>query len=72
MPLIVTIFLSLDEKEQLIPLTKYVERWRERQRAQTILWLSEGKVLLKLRNYKVTFLKPSGYNISAGNHTNLN
>ena len=28
---------------QLILLTKQAAHWRERQRAQTILWLSEGK-----------------------------
>lgn len=47
MLLIVTISLSLDEKEQLIHLTKHAEHWRERQRAQTILWLSEGALLYK-------------------------
>ena len=43
MPRIVTVPLSLEQREQLILLTKHAAHWRERQRAQTILWLSEGK-----------------------------
>ena len=43
MPRIVTVPLSLEQREQLILLTKHAAHWCERQRAQTILWLSEGK-----------------------------
>ncbi len=34
---------SLEQRERLIFLAKHAKHWRERQRAQTILWLSEGK-----------------------------
>lgn len=43
MPRIVTVPLSSEQQEQLIHLTKHAAHWRERQRAQSILWLSEGK-----------------------------
>lgn len=48
MPLIVKVPLTPDEKEQLIHLTKHAQHWRERQRAQTILWLSEGKTVAEV------------------------
>jgi len=48
MPRIVTVPLSLEEREQLILLTKHAAHWRERQRAQTILWLSEGKTVAEV------------------------
>ena len=43
MPRIVSVPLSLEQRERLIFLSKHAKHWRERQRAQTILWLSEGK-----------------------------
>ena len=43
MPRIVSVPLSLEQRERLIFLAKHAKHWRERQRAQTILWLSEGK-----------------------------
>ncbi|QZD33800.1 hypothetical protein ABEKA_1838 [Acinetobacter lwoffii] len=43
MPRIVSVPLSLEQRERLIFLVKHAKHWRERQRAQTILWLSEGK-----------------------------
>lgn len=42
-PRIVSVPLSLEQRERLIFLAKHAKHWRERQRAQTILWLSEGK-----------------------------
>ena len=48
MPRIVTVPLSLEQREQLILLTKHAVHWRERQRAQTILWLSEGKTVAEV------------------------
>ena len=48
MPRIVTVPLSLEQREQLILLTKNAAHWRERQRAQTILWLSEGKTVAEV------------------------
>ena len=48
MPRIVTVPLSLEQREQLILLTKHAAHWRERQRAQTILWLSEGKTVAEV------------------------
>ena len=39
---------SLEQREQLILLTKHTAHWRERQRAQTILWLSEGKTVAEV------------------------
>ena len=42
MPRIVAVPLSLEQRERLIFLVKHAKHWRERQRAQTILWLSEG------------------------------
>lgn len=48
MPRIVKVPLTTDEQEQLIHLTKHAEHWRERQRAQTILWLSEGKTVAEV------------------------
>ena len=58
MPRIVTVPLSLEQRAQLILLTKHAAHWRERQRAQTILWLSEGKMLPKLLRYKSVSQKP--------------
>ena len=43
MPRIVTIPLSSEQHERLTHMTKHAAHWRERQRAQSILWLSEGK-----------------------------
>lgn len=48
MPRIVTVPLSLEQSAQLILLTKHAAHWRERQRAQTILWLSEGKTVAEV------------------------
>ena len=48
MPRIVTVPLSLEQRAQLILLTKHAAHWRERQRAQTILWLSEGKTVAEV------------------------
>ena len=48
MPRIVTVPLSPEQREQLIHLTKQAAHWRERQRAQTILWLSEGKTVAQV------------------------
>ena len=48
MPRIVTIPLSLEQQQQLTDLTKHAAHWRERQRAQTILWLSEGKTVVEV------------------------
>ena len=48
MPRIVTVPPSLEQREQLILLTKHAAHWRERQRAQTILWLSEGKTVAEV------------------------
>ena len=48
MPRIVKVPLTPDEQEQLIHLTKQAQHWRERQRAQTILWLSEGKTVAEV------------------------
>lgn len=48
MPLIVKVPLTPDEQEQLIHLSKHAEHWRERQRAQTILWLSDGKTVAQV------------------------
>ena len=43
-----TVPLSLEQRAQLILLTKHAAHWRERQRAQTILWLSEGKTVAEV------------------------
>lgn len=48
MPRIVTISLSSEEQQQLTDLAKHAPHWRERQRAQTILWLSEGKTVVEV------------------------
>ncbi len=48
MPRIVTVPLSSEQEEQLIHLTKQSANWRERQRAQTILWLAEGKTVAEV------------------------
>ncbi len=48
MPRIVTVPLSLEEQQKLTDLTKHAVHWRERQRAQTILWLSEGKIVAEV------------------------
>ena len=48
MPRIVSIPLNPVEQKQLIDLTKHAAHWRERQRAQTILWLSEGKTVAEV------------------------
>ena len=48
MPRIVNVPLSPEQQEQLIHLTKHAAHWRERQRAQTILWLSEGKKVAEI------------------------
>ena len=48
MPRIVKVPLTPDEQEQLIHLTKQAQHWRERQWAQTILWLSEGKTVAEV------------------------
>lgn len=48
MPRIVKVPLTPDELEQLTHLTKQTQHWRERQRAQTILWLSEGKTVAEV------------------------
>jgi transposase len=45
---IVPLLLDNDQLEQLIHLSKHASHWRERQRAQTILWLSEGKTVLEV------------------------
>ena len=45
MPRIVTVPLSLEQRAQLILLTKHAAHWRERQRAQTILWLANGETV---------------------------
>lgn len=45
MPKIVTLLLNADQLKQLIHLSKHASHWRERQRAQTIIWLSEGKTV---------------------------
>lgn len=37
--------LTPDEKKQLEDLTKHAKHWRERQRAQTILWLAHGETV---------------------------
>lgn len=42
-PRIVSVALSLEQRERLIFLAKHAKHWRGRQRTQTILWLSEGK-----------------------------
>lgn len=52
MPRIVTVPLSPEEQEQLIHLTKHAAHWRERQRAQTILWLSEGKTVAQVAKFQ--------------------
>lgn len=48
MPRIVSVPLSPEQQEQLVHLTKHAAHWRERQRAQTILWLSEGKTVAQV------------------------
>ena len=48
MPRIVSIPLHSVEQKQLIDLTKHAAHWRERQWAQTILWLSEGKTVAEV------------------------
>lgn len=48
MPKIVTVSLDSDQLQQLVHLSKHSSHWRERQRAQTILWLSEGKTVLEV------------------------
>lgn len=48
MPRIVKVPLSSEEKEQLIHLTKFACHYRERERAQTILWLAEGKTVAEV------------------------
>jgi transposase len=48
MPRIVTVPLIPEQREQLVHLTKHAAHWRERQRAQTILWLSEGKTVAQV------------------------
>ena len=45
MPRTVLTSLSPEEKEQLEYLTKHAAHWRERQRAQTILWLANGETV---------------------------
>ena len=48
MPRIVNVPLSSEQEAQLIHLTKQSAHWRERQRAQTILWLAEGKTVAEV------------------------
>lgn len=48
MPRIVNVPLTAEQQEQLIHQTKHAANWRERQRAQTILWLSEGKTVAQV------------------------
>ena len=45
MPRTVKTLLTPEEKEQLEDLTKHAAHWRERQRAQTILWLANGETV---------------------------
>ena len=45
MPYVQSIELIQDEQEQLEHLVKHAKHWRERQRSQTILWLSQGKTV---------------------------
>ncbi|MFW1859313.1 helix-turn-helix domain-containing protein [Acinetobacter defluvii] len=45
MPRTVKTLLTSEEKEQLEDLTKHAAHWRERQRAQTILWLANGETV---------------------------
>lgn len=45
MPRTVKTLLTPEEKEQLEDLVKHAAYWRERQRAQTILWLANGETV---------------------------
>ena len=54
MPRIVSVPLSLEQRERLIFLAKHAKHWRERQRAQTILWLSEGKSVAEVATLQET------------------
>ena len=55
MPYVQAIELIQDERDQLEHLAKHTKHWRERQRSQTILWLSQGKTVK--RNCRITWSK---------------
>ncbi len=40
--------LTVEEEKKLTELVKYAIHWRERQRAQAILWLSLGKKVAEI------------------------
>ena len=48
MPYVQAIELIQDEQDQLEHLVKHAKHWRERQRSQTILWLSQGKTVKEI------------------------
>ena len=48
MPYVQAIELIQDEQDQLEYLVKHAKHWRERQRSQTILWLSQGKTVKEI------------------------
>ena len=72
MPRIVTVPLSLEQREQLILLTKHAAHWRERQRAQTILWLSEGKTVAEVAALQERIPETIRHNADIGSYISLN
>lgn len=48
MPYVAPLILSDDDEQQLHKLIKHAQNWRERQRAQTILWLAQGKSVAEI------------------------
>lgn len=48
MPYVAPLILSADERSTLQHLVKHARLWRERQRAQTILWLADGKTVVQI------------------------
>ena len=72
MPRIVSVPLSLEQRERLIFLAKHAKHWRERQRAQTILWLSEGKSVAEVATLQERIPETIGYNADVGNCMSLN
>lgn len=48
MPYVGPLQLTVEEEKQLTELVKYATHWRVGQRAQTILWLSQGKKVAEI------------------------
>ena len=72
MPRIVSVPLSLEQRERLIFLVKHAKHWRERQRAQTILWLSEGKSVAEVATLQERIPETIRLNADVGNCMSLN